>query len=68
MTRKEILEEFLGQWDRVQKDKIVTLAEFEDYYQDISASIDRDDYFELVLRNAWKIPEPKAPAPVSLSS
>ncbi len=72
MSRKEILEEFLAQWDRLQKDKIVSLDEFEDYYKDISASIDRDDYFELVLRNAWKLPEPKAaapaPAPAPVSS
>ncbi len=59
MTRKEILEEFMSQWDTVKKDKMVTLEEFENYYTDISASIDRDDYFELVVRNAWKIPEPK---------
>ena len=50
------MDEFMGQWDTLKKDKIVTLEEFEDYYTDISASIDRDDYFELVLRNAWKIP------------
>jgi len=57
MTKKEILEEFMSQWDKIKKDKIVTLEEFEDYYTDISASVDRDDYFELMVRNAWKIPE-----------
>lgn len=59
MTKKEILEEFLGQWDTKKKDKSVTLEEFVDYYKDISASIDRDDYFEAMLRNAWKLPESK---------
>ena len=34
---------------------MITLAEFEDYYKDISASIDDDDYFELMIRNAWRI-------------
>eukprot|EP00831_Metopus_contortus_P080860 TRINITY_DN836_c0_g1_i1.p1 TRINITY_DN836_c0_g1~~TRINITY_DN836_c0_g1_i1.p1 ORF type:complete len:164 (+),score=52.25 TRINITY_DN836_c0_g1_i1:27-518(+) len=58
-TKKEILEEFLGQWDTIKKDGIVTIEEFEDYYKDVSASIDRDDYFELMIRNAWKLPEPK---------
>ena len=33
----------------------ITLSEFLDYYKDISASIDRDDYFELMMRNAWHI-------------
>ena len=29
--------------------------EFEDYYKDISASVDRDDEFELMMRNAWHL-------------
>ena len=49
----------MAQWDKIKKDKIVSVEEFEDYYKDVSASIDRDDYFELMIRNAWKIPEPK---------
>lgn len=45
----------MSQWDRSKKDGIVTLAEFEDYYTDLSASVDRDDQFELIIRNAWHI-------------
>merc|ERR1711871_1551026 len=44
----------MKQWDRHDSDGLVTLAEFEDYYKDISASIDDDD-FELMIRNAWRI-------------
>ena len=38
-------------------DHIVTREEFEEYYNNISASIDNDQYFELMLNNAWKINE-----------
>jgi len=33
----------------------VTLEDFLEYYDWVSASIDRDDYFELMIRNAWHI-------------
>lgn len=33
----------------------MTVEEFEEYYSDVSASIDEDDYFELMMRNAWHI-------------
>jgi hypothetical protein len=33
----------------------VTREEFTNYYTNISASIDGDDYFELMMRNAWHI-------------
>ncbi len=55
-TTQEALREFLSHWDRGDMDGSVTLDEFIDYYRDISASIDEDDYFELMIRNAWRIP------------
>jgi hypothetical protein len=45
----------MSQWDTQTKDGIVTFEEFVDYYGDVSASIDRDDYFALVIKNAWKL-------------
>ena len=33
----------------------VTKQEFENYYANIGASIENDDYFELMIRNAWHI-------------
>jgi hypothetical protein len=45
----------MGVWETHKKDGIVTREEFIDYYKDISAGIDDDDYFELMIRNAWHI-------------
>lgn len=55
MSKDAILTEFLGQWDTIKKDGIVSPDEFIEYYRDVSASIDEDDYFELMIRNAWHI-------------
>ena len=33
----------------------MTWSEFLDYYKDLSVGIDDDDYFELMMRNAWHI-------------
>jgi hypothetical protein len=38
-------------------DHIVTKDEFDEYYNNISASIDNDEYFVLMMNNAWKINE-----------
>jgi hypothetical protein len=36
-------------------DHIVTKEEFCEYYNSVSSSIDNDQYFELMMNNAWKI-------------
>jgi hypothetical protein len=36
---------------------VVTKDEFEEYYNNISASIDDDAYFQLMMENAWKLTE-----------
>jgi hypothetical protein len=33
----------------------VTLQEFIEYYNNISVSIDNDDYFELMIKSAWNL-------------
>eukprot|EP00659_Diplonema_papillatum_P012249 gene12249-18925_t len=49
-----VLVEFISGWDQ-SGDRVITPGEFQDYYTDLSASIDGDDYFELMIRNAWHI-------------
>ena len=45
----------MSQWDTQEADGIVTFDEFCDYYEGVSCSIDRDDYFELMMKRAWKL-------------
>lgn len=42
-------------FDSKEKDGKITPEEFVNYYTNVSASIDLDDYFELMIRNAWHI-------------
>lgn len=55
-TPEEVVKEFASMWDdSTAPDGIVTMDEFLNYYKDVSASIDSDEYFELMMRNAWHI-------------
>ncbi|EQC28530.1 hypothetical protein SDRG_13856 [Saprolegnia diclina VS20] len=54
-TKNEIFRDFLDTFDGGEKDGKVTPDEFIRYYANVSASIDDDDYFELMIRNAWHI-------------
>ena len=42
-------------WDTQVADGIVTFDEFCDYYKDVSASIDTDEYFGVMMTQAWKL-------------
>ena len=55
MLNVSFCREFLDTFDSAEKDGKVTPAEFCKYYENVSASIDEDDYFELMIRNAWHI-------------
>lgn len=52
LTPKEAMTRFMSLFDHDADNKI-TLKEFRTYYAGVSASIDDDDYFELMMRNAW---------------
>jgi len=55
LTEEEVMIGFMGQWDTLEKDGVVTFDEFIEYYKDVSCSVDEDDYFELMIRNAWQL-------------
>eukprot|EP00026_Physarum_polycephalum_P009992 Phypoly_transcript_10135.p1 GENE.Phypoly_transcript_10135~~Phypoly_transcript_10135.p1 ORF type:complete len:390 (+),score=44.44 Phypoly_transcript_10135:133-1302(+) len=57
MSKVDALKAFMAQWHLAHKKHTddITLDDFLEYYDWISASIDRDDYFELMIRNAWHI-------------
>ncbi|KAJ0400082.1 hypothetical protein P43SY_003937 [Pythium insidiosum] len=55
-TEQDVFAEFLESFDiDGLHDGKVSFDEWTRYYQNISASIDDDDYFELMMRNAWHI-------------
>jgi Ca2+-binding EF-hand superfamily protein len=55
-TPEQIMLEFLNTFDvGGVKDGHVTRQEFINYYTNIGANIDNDEYFELMIRNAWHI-------------
>ncbi|CAH1243626.1 CAPSL [Branchiostoma lanceolatum] len=56
-TENQCFEEFLKTFepDSSKRDGSVTFEEFLNYYAGVSASIDNDAYFNLMMRNAWKI-------------
>lgn len=55
--QKRVFEEFLKSFepDESKRDGKVTEEEFINYYAGVSANIDNDAYFDLMMRNAWKL-------------
>jgi len=66
-TEDEILLEFLDTFEAAfaqknsgsTRDGKVSPDEFLEYYQNISASIDNDDYFEVMMTNTWNLDNKK---------
>ncbi|RWS31757.1 Calcyphosin-like protein [Leptotrombidium deliense] len=55
-TESELLTAFLAKFEQNGSvDGILTKEEFLDYYAGVSASIDEDMYFDLMMRQAWKL-------------
>jgi len=63
-TEDQILQEFLETFETAHAMRnndapnyVVTKEEFDEYYNNISASIDDDMYFMTMINNAWKLTE-----------
>jgi hypothetical protein len=41
--------------EEAQGDKLVTVEEFIEYYNNVSCSIENDSYFDLMITNAWQL-------------
>jgi len=63
-TEEDVLYEFLDTFeaaysirhgDSKSRDRSVTIDEWIEYYNNISGSIDNDDYFELMMTNTWNL-------------
>ncbi|NXB44780.1 CAPSL protein, partial [Leucopsar rothschildi] len=55
-TEDQVFRHFLDNFDSpYDKDGKVTAEEFMNYYAGVSASIDTDVYFILMMKNAWKL-------------
>ena len=61
-TEDQILQEFLETFETAHNmrnnnapDYVVTKEEFEEYYNNVSCSIDDDMYFMTMISNAWKL-------------
>lgn len=52
---KQVYLEFMSLWETQKADGIVSMEEFLDYFADVSASIDSDEYFAVMMQNAWKL-------------
>ena len=60
-TEEEVLKDFMNTFQETynylcgtESDNVITIEEFQEYYENVSMTIDDDAYFELLMNNAWK--------------
>ena len=63
-TEEQVLKEFMNTFQDTynylcgtETDNIITLEEFMEYYENVSMTIDSDEYFEIMLTNGWNLNE-----------
>jgi Ca2+-binding EF-hand superfamily protein len=54
MTAEQAMQDFLQVWGKAG-DATVTWEEFAEYYMDVSGTIEKDDIFEMMIRNSWQL-------------
>ena len=61
-TEDQVLKDFMDTFQDTynylcgtETDNKITIEEFLEYYENVSMSIDDDEYFELLINNAWKL-------------
>jgi len=52
-TQQQLTAEFLGVWDTQARDGVISLAEFVDYYKDVSPTICAENVFANMIKNTW---------------
>ena len=55
MTEEQVFTEFLSRFGDKDGDGKVTKAEWDEYYTEISSSIDNDQHFVEMMQQAWKL-------------
>ena len=54
-TEEEVFEDFLKSFGDKNEDGCLTRDEWNDNYSAVSSSVDDDDAFVLIMKNAWKL-------------
>ena len=55
LTEDDVFVEFLANFGDKDRNGIITKNEWNDHYAAISANIDNDDHFVMLMRQAWKL-------------
>ena len=51
----QLVQEFLCVWETSARDGVINLAEFLDFYKDVSPAIMADNVFENMVTNTWNL-------------
>ncbi|EGR27077.1 hypothetical protein IMG5_201940 [Ichthyophthirius multifiliis] len=54
-TEKEVLNDFIINWGNIDQYSEINQEVFQNYYHNFSISVDKDDYFEAVMKNVWDL-------------